>query len=122
MVFKKWADWAEGDYVSGELLSVAVDPTYGKNVYGVKLEGISLVDPTTSNGVELKPGMTLGLNAAGGLDYRMKEVEVGDIVEIVYQGSGELPGNHKYKGKPAHQFDVYTLADEEEIEEEESCL
>lgn len=121
IVYKRWGDWSQGDYIIGEYLGTKIDPTYNKEVYMVKLETVSLSSPVTSQGGGIKEGMTIGLNHCGGLAVRMSEVKIGDCIELIYNGTEELPSGHKYKGKDAHQFEVYILGDEEENSEED-CL
>ena len=121
LVYKRWSDWSQGDYIIGEYIGTKFDQKFDKEVYMVKLEQVNLADPKTSQGSAIREGMTIGLNHCGGLATRMAEVKIGDCIELVYNGLSELPSGHKFKGKDAHQFEVYILGDEVESEEED-CL
>jgi len=110
--YKPWKDWSEGDYIVGEYTGSSVD-SYDKTNWHIKLEKVVMQDPVTSRDQELVAGMILGLNSAGTLDVKMQEVEVGAIVEIMYNGKEILPENHKYKNKECHQISVAVLEGEE---------
>lgn len=51
-------------------------------------------------------GSSFVYNGAGQLDKFMEKVPQGALVKIIYKGS-EVIGKGPYKGKPAHQFQVF---------------
>lgn len=61
-------------------------------------------------------GNTTALNSAGQLDYLMKKVEVGSVVEVVFLGQEAL--TIKGKKVKANQFEVSILGEIDEVLEE----
>lgn len=120
-LFKKWADWAIGDFIVGEFVGQSTD-NYGNACFHIKLESVEMQEPTDYKGNELVPGKVMGLNSCGSLEYKMGEVDVGTILEIEYEGTEVLPENHKFKGKDCHQVKVTECSDEEESEADSSGL
>ena len=116
--YKAWKDWSEGDYIVGKYVGRSID-NYDKPNFHIELEEVNLQEPVSSNGKDLVAGIILGLNAAGTLNEKMEELEIGAIVEIAYNGTETLPDNHKFKGKDCHQIDVVELGEEEEEVEED---
>lgn len=46
------------------------------------------------------------LNGAGNLQYKMRNVNPGEIIQVVYLGKQEMQKG-PFKGKSAHNFDVF---------------
>jgi hypothetical protein len=120
--FKGWKEFSEGDFIVGEYISEGVDNTYGNPQYTIKVEEFELQDPSLYGDKTLVAGMELTLNSSGTYDSKMKELAKGTVVEIVYNGTEALPSTHKFKGRDAHQIDVFVLGDEEEIQEDDTGL
>lgn len=58
-------------------------------------------------------GNTVALNSAGQLDYLMKKVEIGSLVEVLFLGQEAL--TIKGKKVKANQFEVSVLEEDEGI-------
>lgn len=112
--FRRWADWAEGDYVIGKYVGTHTDQ-YDKECmmlevadaqFKRKKEGDALI------------GKVIVLNAAGQLNKAMEQMEEGQMVQVTYQGTSTIEKG-KYKGKDAHVIEV-DLVEEEGDEDEET--
>lgn len=51
-------------------------------------------------------GEHIAINGCASMKKAMDVVELGDQCLIVYQGTKELPKNHKYAGKQSHMVEV----------------
>lgn len=110
--YRAWKFWSEGERITGKLTSIDED-SYGKPNYTIEIEEMNFEhEPDDPGHMKAEVGKLIGLNSCGSLDHKMKEVEIGDIVEITYDGTDVLPENHKYKGKEVHQVDVAVLEEE----------
>lgn len=71
----------------------------------------SLPNPMDSNKLDFKleteDGKTVIVNGAGNLGHNMKFVNVGDYIQIRYNGKQEITKG-SYKGRLAHNFEVLT--------------
>lgn len=57
------------------------------------------------------PNITI-INAAGNLNYRMKSVNVGDVIQVSYLGQEKMKSDNKaINGKLSHQFEVLRAED-----------
>lgn len=81
---------------------------------GVILEGEyvgSLPNPHNSEKLDFKFKLDDGsislINGAGNLGYKMQYINVGDYVQVEYEGKQEMTKGD-YKGKQAHNFEVRT--------------
>lgn len=119
--YRPWNSWSEGDQVVGKFVEIGED-TYGKPNYVIEIEELNFEHEVAEGKMKAEVGARIGLNSAGNLDYKMKEVEIGQIVEITYEGTEVLPDNHKFKGKACHQVEVVVLEDEEDSEDNLSDL
>ncbi len=54
---------------------------------------------------ETGEGKTVIVNSTGSLAYKMKEVSVGSLVQLIYKGKDEIKKGAR-AGKMAHNFDV----------------
>ena len=119
--YKAWKLWEAGEYIVGKYVGSSTD-NYDKPNWHIELEEVHMVDAKASNGKTLEAGVVMGLNSAGTLNPKMDDLEIGAIVEIVYNGLDTLPENHKFKGKDCHQIDVAELGEDEEEEISETSL
>ena len=47
------------------------------------------------------------INAAGNLNYRMRQIKVGDVIQVSYLGQEKMKSDNKaMNGKLVHQFEV----------------
>lgn len=83
-----------------------------QGVTGVILEGLYLgtspnqLDSSKSDyKFESTDGNTVIVNSTGSLAYKMKKVEIGSLVRLIYNGKEEIKKGNK-AGKLAHNFDV----------------
>lgn len=109
--YRGWGDWEIGDMIIGKYIGSDVDQ-YDKPNFKFLVE--EAVFSKTSEAKKLK-GQNLTLNSAGQLNKAMKDVEEGQLVQIVYNGTSEIEKG-KYKGKDAHQVEV-DLVEEDTGEE-----
>jgi len=116
--YKAWKEWSVGDRVVGEFTGQSTD-NYDKPNWHIKVEEIDMQEPIDSRGGAIVVGSTLGLNSNGSLDFKMQDVEVGELLEITYEGMTVLPDNHKFKGKDSHQIKLEVILDEGEEDEDE---
>ena len=79
---------------------------------GVVLEGTFLESiPNQLNSdrsdykFELEDGSISVVNGAGNLGYKMKFIDIGDYVQLMYNGK-QVISKGDYKGKEAHNFEV----------------
>lgn len=121
--YKKFTTFEEGDYLVGKYIKQGVDSKFGKPTYTFELESFELTKPTFDHpaGEEIEEGAELTLNSTGTLDSRMKEVQINDVVEIIYQGKAPLPVGHPFAGTQAHQFEVYVCGEDEGTPEEDGA-
>lgn len=54
----------------------------------------------------INEGDTLIINAAGNLNYYMKQISPGNLCQILYKGKNEIEKGER-KGMLAHNFDVF---------------
>lgn len=112
--YRAWKLWEEGDQIVGKLVEIGED-TYGKPNYVIEIEEMNFEHiPEKETHLKAEVGKRIGLNSAGSLDFKMNEVEIGQVVEITYEGVEKLPDNHKFKGKDCHQIEVVVLEDSDE--------
>lgn len=55
--------------------------------------------------IEKEDGSIAVINGAGNLNYRMKSISPGDLVQITYCGKQEI-AQGKFKGRLSHNFEV----------------
>ena len=118
-VYRAWGEWATGDYIIGKFVGSKTDqydkPNWMFEVvdagFSKKKESADLI------------GKTIGLNSSGKIDRAMKKVEIGTMVQVMYNGTSVIEKG-KYKGKDAHDIEVDEVEEEgaesdEEIEDED---
>lgn len=127
--YRAWKEWDEGDVVIAKLVGTSVNrKNKSKNDWIVEVEEAMFSDSKAAKAIT---GKTLTLNTAGQLDKGMTQVEIGDLVQVTYNGQKEMQGG-EYEGQMAHTMEVELveedngeeseedLDEEEESEEEES--
>lgn len=116
--YKKWTEWEVGDTIIGKFVGSKIDG-YKKPNWLIEVEEANFAKNGKKESKRLV-GKILGLNSTGKLDRAMKEVELGDMVQVEYKGMASITKG-QYKGKDAHDMDVDIVEEEgEETEEEET--
>lgn len=117
--YRKWGEWEVGDSIIGKFVGSKIDG-YKKPNWLIEVEEANFTGKKGKKEVARITGKVIGLNSTGKLDRAMKEVEIGDIVQVEYKGMASI-SKGQYKGKDAHDMDVDIVeAEGEESEEEES--
>lgn len=98
--YRKWKEWATGDYFKGKLNSVSID-MYKKNNYT-----FSVIETKFKDGKNVQSGTYMTLNSNGMLDKAMLNVNEGDTVVIVYKGTSRIEKG-PMAGKDAHSLDIF---------------
>jgi hypothetical protein len=117
--FRAWKEWSEGDYVIGQLIGTNQNKkNKSKKDWIIKVEDAEFEDSKLAR--ELV-GKNLTLNTAGQLDKGMDQVEIGDLVKVMYNGSAEMQGGD-YKGEMAHNMEVSLVEEESDDSEDDEDL
>lgn len=107
--FRKWEDWSLGDILIGEYVGIHNDQ-YGHDCPVLKVldaqfkkesEGDKLLDKE------------LVLNACGALDKAMEGLQIGQIIQVTYNGKAAIEKGI-YKGKEAHSLSIDLVEEESE--------
>ncbi len=114
--YKKWNEWKEGEFIIGEYIK-SVEDKYGKPNWLIKIDEAGF---TSKKDIAKFEGKIIGLNSSGGLDRAMEQVEVGEMVQITYEGMEQMNGG-PYKGKDKHLHDVQVVVDEEDYNEDDDA-
>lgn len=114
--YRKWEEWDNGDIVIGELVGMHKDQ-YGKECPIVKVEDAFLKDKKLQKEIA---GKNLVMNANGMLTKALKDVQVGQVIQVEYRGTATIEKG-PYKGKDAHvvQVDLVEEDDSDLVEEDE---
>ena len=104
--YRAWKNWDVGDTIVGKYVGDSVD-NYDKPNWHIQIEECDFSEESAN----IEAGKTIGLNSAGGLDKAMDNVEIGQFVEITYQGTSVLEKG-KFAGKEAHNIEVSVCDDE----------
>ena len=115
--YVKFNDMSPGDYFIGKYVEKGFDNKYKKDKYTIEIENAS-TSALTHAGKEIEEGMRVTLNEMGSLAYAIKNVAIGEVIEIVYNGKEALPENHTFAGVESHQVDVFICGEEEEAADE----
>lgn len=114
--YRAWKDWDEGDVAICKLVGTSQNrKNKAKKDWIVEMEEAMFSDKKKAK--ELT-GKVVTLNTAGQLDKGMEQVEIGDIVQITYNGQKEMKGGD-YEGEMAHTMEVELVEEETEGGEEE---
>lgn len=123
--FRKWSDWDEGDVIICTLKGTQANrKNKSKKDWIVFVEEAFLSDKKEEKRLV---GKDLLLNCAGQLDKGLAQVEMGDTVQVTYNGSQEMEGG-EFAGQMAHLMEVVQVEEEgaealeEEVEEDEDGL
>jgi hypothetical protein len=118
-VFRKWKEWAEGDYVIGTFVGTYID-NYDKE--GTLVEVIEANFPKRPKLSAKLEGKTLALNATGQLNKALPKMEEGNVYQFTYGGTSTMEGG-KYAGKESHLVEVTEVTEDDddafETEEED---
>lgn len=120
-IYRKWADWSEGDIVVGTYVGTEVDK-FGKNSRHLEIEDAFLKDKKFQASII---GKVLSLNYCGSLDYVFKpkkdgsiDVKEGDTIQVEYTGMEKLEKG-TYAGKEAHTVSVCVVESVEDDSDED---
>lgn len=117
-VYRKWAEWENGDIIIGKYVGSTTD-RYKKPNWQIEVVEAFFADKKAAKNLIDKQ---IGLNSSGQLDKAMAQVSEGDMVQISYNGMEEMQGG-PYAGKDAHLIGVDLVTEdggeEEEVEEDE---
>ena len=97
--YRSWAKWESGDFLVGKYLSAGED-SFGNPNYKVEV-----IEAQFDDGSAPKAGSNFSFNSSGTLKKAMEEIEVGDIIKVIYKGQNVIPKG-KYKGKSFHEMEV----------------
>lgn len=119
--YRAWKEWAEGDTLVCKLLGTSQNRK-NKTKKDWIVEVVESFFEDKKEQKRLKPGTKVTLNTAGQLDKGMEQVEMGALIQVVYNGSVEMTGGD-YEGQNAHTMEVCEVSedgdDDEGIEDTE---
>lgn len=112
--YRGWKEWDEEDVVVGKLIG----SSQNRKNKSKKDWIIEVVDAFFSDKKEQKRvmGKTLTLNCAGQLDKGMEQVEIGEMIQITYNGQVEMQGG-EYAGQMAHTMEVVEVSEDDGSED-----
>lgn len=117
--YRAWNEWEEGDVIIAKLVGTSKNKmNAAKNDWIVEVEEAFFADKKAMKKIA---GQTLTLNTAGQLDKGMEQVEMGDMVQITYNGKKEMKGG-AYAGKEAHTMEVELVEEEGDEDENEEVI
>lgn len=115
--YRAWKEWAEGDWIVGKLVGTSPNrKNKSKKDWILEVEEVGFEDAKAAK--KLKKGTKITLNCAGQLDRGMEQVGDGELVQVVYNGEGEMEGGD-YAGQMAHSMEV-TIVEPDSDEDEDS--
>ncbi len=116
--FRPWDSWAEGDTLIYKFIGTKENK---KNEHKVDwiVEVIEAFFEDKKEQKKFKPGTKLTLNTAGQFDIGMKQAEIGDLLQVQYNGSSEMEGG-KHKGAKSYLMEVVAVEEDDGSEDEES--
>lgn len=114
--YRAWKDWEEGDVIIAKL----VGSSPNRKNKSKKDWIVEVIEAMFADKKEMKRvvGKTLTLNCAGQLDKGMEQAEMGDAVQVTYNGQVEMKGG-EYEGQMAHTMEVELVEEEGEESEED---
>ena len=115
-MYRAWKEWDEGDV----LICTLKGTSQNRKNKSKKDWIVEVVDAFFNDKKVQKKliGQTLTLNTAGQLDKGMEQIDIGDMVQITYNGSQEMKGG-EYEGQMAHTMEVVMVDEDDGSEEEE---
>lgn len=109
LVFQNPANWvkaeAEGTMVVGTFEGLTDTDAYGKQNFKISATRDGVGFDKEGEEVSFSAGATVIINTSSNLASKMKEIEVGQEVAIIYNGQNKL-SKGPYKGKMAHSYTV----------------
>lgn len=115
LAFRKWDEWTEGDRIVARLKGWRTD-RYDKECPTVEIIEADLSDKKAQKA--WPEGTLVSLNAAGMLNKALKELNEGDLFQLVYNGTNVIEkGTHK--GKESHTFEIDEIEDPENPSKDE---
>lgn len=104
--YRAWKDWDKDDTIICVLRGTSPNRKNKSKVdWIVEVVDAFFVDKKAQ---KLLIGETVTLNCAGQLDKGMSQIEIGDEVQITYNGSREMQGG-EYEGQMAHTMEVVAV-------------
>lgn len=97
--YKAWKQWSAGDYLVGKYLS------QGEDQFGNPNYKVETIESEFENGDDIIKGAVFSFNSSGALNKAMEEVEVGDVIKVIYKGEDTI-SKGKFKGKAFHSMEV----------------
>lgn len=117
--YRAWKEWDEGDVIIAKLVGTSQNrKNKTKKDWIFEVEEAQFADKKAAKALS---GKTVTLNTAGQLDKGMDQVEIGEIVQITYNGQKEMQGG-EYEGQMAHTMEVELVEEEGSGEESEEEL
>lgn len=97
--YRAWKNWEAGDFLVGKYVSQAED-SFGNPNYKVEV-----IEAFFEEGETPKAGSLFTFNSSGALKKSMEEINVGDIIKVIYKGE-DVVTKGKFKGKKFHSMEV----------------
>lgn len=108
--YRAWKEWSEGDVLVGTLVGTSQNrKNKSKKDWILKVEDCFFEDKKEEKRVK---GKTITLNTAGQLDKGMEQIQIGQMVQITYNGSKEMQGGD-YEGQNAHTMEVIEVEEDD---------
>lgn len=108
-LYRKWAEWDTGDVLIGTYKGSQTD-SYDKPNWLVEIIDAQFGDKKAAK--KFPEGEIIGLNSSGKLDKAMESVEVGEMIQVTYNGTSTIEKG-KYKGKEAHDIEVDVVEEDD---------
>lgn len=117
--YRAWNEWDEGDVIIGKYVGSSQNRKNATKKDWI----VEVVDCQFADKKEAKRllGKTVTLNCAGQLDKGMNAAELGDLVQITYNGQQEMKGG-PHAGKMAHLHEVEIVEEDDGEEDEDADL
>jgi len=121
--YHAWKEWEEGDTLIAKLVGTSPNrKAKGKVDWIVECQEPMFADKAQNKRLhgpkdEKSKGVRLTLNCAGQFDKGMAQLSIGDLFQVVYNGSKEMEGGD-YEGQMAHTMEVEGI---EEFDENDSA-
>lgn len=115
-LYRKWAEWDAGDILIGTYKGSQTD-SYDKPNWLVEIVDVQFGDKKAAK--KFPVDEIIGLNSSGKLDKAMESVEVGEMIQVTYNGTSTIEKG-KYKGKDAHDIEVDVVEEDGEETEDDA--
>lgn len=97
--YRAWKNWDVSDYLVGKFISEGED-NFGNPSYKVEV-----IEAGFSSGEAPNTGTIFSFNSSGALNKAMEEIQVNDIIKVIYKGEDTVTKG-KFKGKKFHSMEV----------------